>query len=170
MASTFQIKISEMMKRTNSLVNKIFSDDRFTTLFYGEISNDRKGLFLYANAGHNPPIFVSKTTKEVTYLTSTGPLIGPAPNSRFETDSMNFEPGDVLVIYSDGITEAADNEFEFYEEARLEKIILNSLDKSPKEIALNILDDVKDFSTNNSKYQDDKTIVVIKRKESNETK
>lgn len=165
MASTFQIKISEMMTRINNLVNKIFSDDRFTTLFYGEVFNDKKGLFLYANAGHNPPIFVSKATKEVDYLTGTGPLIGPAPNSRFETDSLNFAPGDVLVIYSDGITEAADDEFEFYEESRLEKVIINNLSESPRQIALKILEDVKNFSTDNSKYQDDKTIVVIKRKE-----
>jgi serine phosphatase RsbU (regulator of sigma subunit) len=164
MASTFQIKISETMNRINKLVNKIFSDDRFTSLFYGEILNDKRGLFLYSNAGHNPPIFISKNTKNVTYLTGTGPLLGPAPNSKFETDSLNFESGDILVIYSDGITEAANEEFQFYEESRLEKTITNVMHKSPKEIALHILDDVKSFSTAKSKYQDDKTVVVVKRK------
>ena len=54
MAGNFQIKISPMMNMMNNLVNKIFSDDKFSTLFYGELSNDAKGLFLYANAGHNP--------------------------------------------------------------------------------------------------------------------
>lgn len=164
MASTFQIKISPFMNRINQLVNKIFSDDKFTSLFYGEISHDRKGLFLYANAGHNPPMFYSTKTQKLTYLNATGPLLGPAPNSRYETDSINFSTGDVLVIYSDGITEAANEEFDFYEEYRLEEIIKNNHHKSPKEIVYAILDDVMKFSTSKSKYQDDKTLVVIKRK------
>ncbi len=163
MAATFQLKISPMMYRMNELVNKIFSDDRFTTLFYGEISNDSRGLFLYANAGHNPPIFVDAKSKEIIYLKPTGPLLGPAPKSKYETDSLNFNIGDVLVIYTDGIVEAANQNFEFYEEKRLQNIILENLNKSPEEIVYTILDDVVKFSTAESKYQDDKTIVVIKR-------
>lgn len=163
MAGNFQIKISPMMYRMNNLVNKIFSDDRFSTLFYGEISDDKKGLFLYANAGHNPPMFFNSNRKEISLLNPTGPLLGPAPNSKYETDHLNFNEGDLLIIYTDGITEAANKYYNFYEEKRLEKVILNNFDKSPKEIALAIIDDVQKFSTNDSKYQDDKTVVVIKR-------
>lgn len=169
MASTFQIKISPFMNRINQLVNKIFSDDKFTSLFYGEISRDKKGLFLYANAGHNPPLFISSATKKFTYLNATGPLLGPAPNSRYETDSINFAPNDVLVIYSDGITEAANQDFEFYEEGRLEKVVLENSHLTPREIVYKILDDVMKFSTPKSKYQDDKTLVVIKRKDKYES-
>ncbi|PKL82959.1 MAG: serine/threonine protein phosphatase [Ignavibacteriae bacterium HGW-Ignavibacteriae-3] len=163
MASTFQIKISPMLFRLNQLVNKIFSDDKFTTLFYGEISNDKKGLFLYANAGHNPPFFFRKKTGEVLLLDPTGPLLGPAPNSKYETDHINFKKGDILVIYSDGIVESANEKYDFYGEERLKKIIQDSVDHTPKEITSIILDDLLKFSTNDSKYQDDKTIVVIKR-------
>ncbi|MCP5064501.1 MAG: serine/threonine-protein phosphatase [Ignavibacteriae bacterium] len=163
MAGNFQMKISPMMKRMNELVNKIFSDDKFSTLFYCEISNDKKGLLLFANAGHNPPMFVEKKNKKITYLNPTGPLLGPAPNSKYETDSINFSSGDVLVIFSDGITEAANDKFQFYEEKRLEKVIKKNVDLCPKKIALKIIDDVVKFSTSNSKYQDDKTVVVIKR-------
>lgn len=164
MASTFQIKISPFMYRINELVNKIFSDDKFITLFYGEISKDKKGLFLYANAGHNPPMFICAKEKKVQYLESTGPLLGPAPHSRYETASINFNPGDVLVVYSDGITEAANDKYDFYEEGRLEEVVKKNIHKSPKEIAHSILDDVIKFSTDESQYQDDKTVVVIKRK------
>lgn len=163
MASTFQIKISPMLFRLNQLVNKIFSDDKFTTLFYGELSNDKKGLFLYANAGHNPPMFYDKKNNNVTYLQPTGPLLGPAPNSKFETDSINFHKGDILVIYSDGIVESANEKYDFYGEERLQKIILESVNKTPKEITSLILDDVLRFSTSESQYQDDKTIVVIRQ-------
>jgi phosphoserine phosphatase RsbU/P len=163
MASTFQINISPMMSRLNQLVNKIFSDEKFTSLFYGELSNDKKGLFLYGNAGHNPPIFYNKKFQSITLLNPTGPLLGPAPNSRYETDSLNFHKGDILVIYSDGIVEAANDKFEFYGDERLQRIVQASVLKTPKEIIADILEDVIKFSTAESRYQDDKTIVVIKR-------
>ena len=144
------------------IINKIFTDDRFTTLFYGEISNDEKGLFLYGNAGHNSPIFYSKKEKGIQYLSSTGPLLGPAPNSKYKTDSINIQIGDVLVIYSDGIVEAANSNFDFYEEKRLENIIKKNNNLTAKELALLILDDVYKFSANGM-YSDDKTVVVVKR-------
>ncbi len=166
MASMFEIKISPFMFRLNHLINKIFSDDRFSTMFYGEISKDKKGLFLYANAGHPPAIYVSKAKNTITLLEPTGPLLGVTPNSKYETDSLNFEPGDMLIIYSDGITEAANGEYDFYEEERLQSLILENLHVTPKELVYTILDDVNTFSTTNSKYQDDKTLVVIKKRES----
>ena len=129
------------MFRMNQLVNKIFSDDKFTSLFYGEISADKKGLFLYANAGQNPPMFYSKKYKKISLLQPTGPLLGPAPNSKYETDSINFYEGDVLVIYSDGVVDSANHKYEFYEEKRLQNVIVKS----------------------------DKTIVVIKRNNKNES-
>ncbi len=165
MASTFQLKISPLMFRLNNLINMIFSDDRFCSMFYGEISNDKKGLFLYANAGHNPAIFYSKQKNEFIYLNPTGPLLGPAPNSKFETDSINFAAGDMLFIYSDGIVEAANNKFDFYDEKRLLRTIKKNIKLNPKELAYAIIDSVIKFSTNDSKYQDDKTVVIIKRKD-----
>ncbi len=162
MAVNFEIKISALLNRLNKIINQIFSDDRFTTLFYGEISNDEKGLFLYGNAGHNPPIFYSSKTKMIEYLTTTGPLLGPAPNSKYKTDSINIEVDDVLVIFSDGIVEAADTNFDFYEEKKLEKVIREHHHLSPKELTSKILDDVNKFALD-GKYNDDKTIVIIKR-------
>ncbi len=165
MACTFQIKISPLFNRMNELINKIFSDDRFTSLFYAEISNDKKGLCLYANGGHNPPMLIRAKNKEIIYLDPTGPLLGPAPHSKYDTDSINFNKGDLLVIYTDGIVESANEKFELYEEKRLENVLKKNINFSPRELCYSILDDVNTFSTSNSQYQDDKTIVVIKRKD-----
>jgi len=162
MAVHFELKISALLNRLNQIINKIFSDDRFTTLFYGEITSNKNGLFLYANAGHNPPIFYSDQSDTVKYLDTTGPLLGPAPNSKYYTDSINIQVDDILVIFSDGIVEAADVNFDFYEEKKLEKIIRENKKLSPKELAHKILDDVSKFSMN-GKYNDDKTLVIIKR-------
>lgn len=162
MASTFQIKISSMIKRMNDLVHKIFSESKFTTLFYGELSIDKNGLFLYANAGHNPPVFVRASGEQLEYLNPTGPLLGPAPHSKYETDSINFSIGDVLVIYTDGITESQNMEGECYEEHRLEQKVKEVISLTPKEIAYSILNDVIHYSKDGA-YSDDKTLVVIKR-------
>lgn len=162
MATTFDINISLIMNQMNELVNKIFEDDKFTSLFYGELTTNKNGLFLYANAGHNPPLFYKSKINKITYLETTGPVLGPAPQSKYTVENINIYPDDILVLYSDGVTEAANNKSSFYGEQRLNTIVKKLKDKSSKEIALGILEDVIKFS-NNGTYNDDKTIVVIKR-------
>jgi len=162
MASNFEIKIYPLMKRMNQLVNKIFADDKFASLFYGELSNDKSGLFLYANAGHNPPIFVKKDSDEIITLNPTGPVLGPSPNAKYSVENINFSKGDVLLIYSDGVTESNDSEFNDYGEARLIELLKKVKHLSPKEITYSVLNDVIAFSKN-AQYSDDKTLVVIKR-------
>jgi sigma-B regulation protein RsbU (phosphoserine phosphatase) len=162
MASGFEIKIVALMRRLNQLVNKIFEDDKFASLFYGELSTHRAGLFLYANAGHNPPILLKSRSGEAEFLQPTGPVLGPAPDAKYHIDSINFAKGDVLLLYSDGITESANENFEPYgDEKLLSK--LKSLSKlSAKEITVEILEDVIKFSKN-GKYSDDMTLVVVKK-------
>ncbi|MGE5805527.1 MAG: PP2C family protein-serine/threonine phosphatase [Ignavibacteria bacterium] len=162
MASNFEIKIYTLIKRMNRLVNKIFADDKFASLFYGELSNDKSGLFLYANAGHNPPIFVKHDSDEITLLNPTGPVLGPTPNGKYSVENINFARGDVLLIYSDGVTESTNAEFNGYGEERLKDILQKNKSLSPKEITYAILNDVIEFSKH-GKYSDDKTLVVIKR-------
>lgn len=162
MACNFEIKIYPLMKRMNQLVNKIFADDKFASLFYGELSHDKSGLFLYANAGHNPPLFVRKDSDQIILLNSTGPVLGPAPQAIYTVENINFAIGDVLLIFSDGVTESANTEFEQYGDKRLQEILIKIKEKSPKEIAYLILEDVIKYSKN-GQYSDDKTLVVIKR-------
>jgi sigma-B regulation protein RsbU (phosphoserine phosphatase) len=162
MASNFEIKISPLMKRMNQLVNKIFEDDKFASLFYGELSSDRKGLFLYANAGHNPPMYYNSLKNRFENLDPTGPVLGPSPNAAYYIESINIRLNDIVVIYSDGVVESSNSKEIFYGEQRLTSLIRKVKDKSPKEIVYSILDDVIKFSKNGI-YQDDKTLVVIKR-------
>ena len=162
MASGFEIKIVALMRRLNQLVNRIFEDDKFASLFYGELSTHRTGLFLYANAGHNPPIFFRAKTGNAEFLDPTGPVLGPAPNAKYQVDSVNFSKGDVLLLYSDGITESANEKFEPYGDEKLLAKLKSLVQLTPKEITLGILDDVIKFSKN-GKYSDDMTLVVIKK-------
>lgn len=162
MASGFEIKIAALMRRMNQLVNKIFEDDKFASLFYGELSTRKSGLFLYANAGHNPPMFLKNDSDEVELLHPTGPVLGPAPNAAYYIESINFDKGDTLLLYSDGVTETADSGFNQYGDHRLMTKLRELKNSSPKDIAMSIIDDLIAFSQN-GKYSDDKTLVVIKR-------
>ncbi len=162
MASSFEIKITPLMRRMNKLVNKIFEDDKFASLFYGELLMHKSGLFLYANAGHNPPIFYKAETGETELLDTTGPLLGPAPNAPYYIESINFQKDDILLLFSDGITETADTKFNQYGDERLINKLKEVSSLSPKEIVITILEDVVKYSKNGS-YTDDKTLVVIKK-------
>ncbi len=162
MASSFEIKIVALMRRMNQLVNIIFDDDKFASLFYGELTNHKEGLFLFANAGHNPPIFLNSKTDEIELLHPTGPVLGPAPNAGYYLESVNFSKGDVLLLFSDGVTESADVSFNQYGDDRLIAKFKELKNHTPKEIAVKILEDVINFSKN-GQYSDDKTLLVIKR-------
>lgn len=164
MASTFEIKIVPFMKRLNRLVSRVFGDDKFSSLFYGEISNDMQGMFIYANAGHNPPMFIKKDSHEISYLQPTGPVLGPTPKAKYTLGSIYFEPGDVLLIYSDGLVESANAEYELFGEEALEAALKQLHHLSAKEIALTIIAQIEKYSANGA-YADDKTIVVVKKKD-----
>ncbi len=162
MACNFEIKMAVLMRRMNSLVNKIFEDDKFASLFYGELSQDQGGLFLYANAGHNPPMFIKNDSDEIKYLYPTGPVLGPTPNAKYIIENINFDVNDVLLIFSDGVVDSANADFENFGEERISNILKENKHLTPKEIVYKILDALIIFSKNGS-YSDDKTLVAIKR-------
>ncbi len=164
MASNFEIKIATLMRRMNTQINKIFDDDKFATFFYGELSTDKSGLFLYSSAGHNPPLFLKKNSDEIIKLYPTGPVFGPVPKAKYKVENINFSGGDILLIYSDGVTDSSNHEFENYEEERLIKTLIKNRNLNSKEIALAILKDVIKFSVGGM-YSDDKSLIVIKRRE-----
>lgn len=164
MGVSYQTQLSSLMKKLNNLVYKIFPNDRFVSLFYIELTSDGSGFCTYCNAGHNSPILYRSKTNSVQLLDATGPLIGPAYNSKFQTSIINLEMNDFLVIYTDGITEAMNEEEQFYGEERLIEKVKELKDKSAKEITQLLIEDVQKFSAL-GKYSDDRTIVTIKRVE-----
>jgi sigma-B regulation protein RsbU (phosphoserine phosphatase) len=119
-------------------------------------------MVVYANAGHNAPIHYRPSTDSYQMLGPTGGLLGIIKDSKYKIENCRMLPGDILVLYTDGITEAHSSEGDLYGEERLMQKVREFGDLSSKEIALKILEDVQTFSTN-TVYNDDKTLVVIKR-------
>lgn len=162
MGVEFEIKMTKLIKKINQLIYDRFPFERFVTLFYIELFDDRKGLALYVNAGHNPPVFYRAENAEMFTLSTTGPVLGPSPDQKYYYERINFNKDDILVMYSDGIVEATNKEFEFYGEERLKNAIAKYHNLSSKEICEHIIEDVQIFSAQ-AAYSDDKTVVVIKR-------
>ncbi|MFA5404583.1 MAG: PP2C family protein-serine/threonine phosphatase [Ignavibacteria bacterium] len=158
----YEVNMTSLMRKISNLVNDTFPYERFVTLFFCELYNDEKGLCVFVNAGHNSPYVYNSKSGVIEELQATGPVLGPAPNQRYNTDSIYINKGDILLLYTDGIVEAANKKFEFFSDARLKECLLKYKDRNPKEICELIIQDVQRFSAR-GKYSDDKTLVVIKR-------
>jgi sigma-B regulation protein RsbU (phosphoserine phosphatase) len=162
MAQAFNPKISTLFSRLNTLIYDTFPYERFVTLFYCELSLTSNRLVVYANAGHCSPIYYRREKDSVTMLEPTGGLLGIVRNQKFNVENIVMRPGDLMVLFTDGITEAHNKSDEMYGEERLIQKIREYRDLSPKEIVILIIDDVQKFSAG-SEYTDDRTLIVVKR-------
>jgi serine phosphatase RsbU (regulator of sigma subunit) len=162
MGKSFSTKISQLISRLNTLIFETFFYERFVTLFYCELTLSSNRLILYCNAGHCPPIHYRPETDQFKLLGSTGGLLGLMQYQKFGVENITMHPGDVLLLYTDGITEARNKDGKMFGEDRLYDLIREHHDKSPKDISLYILESVETFASKTN-YSDDKTLVVIKR-------
>jgi sigma-B regulation protein RsbU (phosphoserine phosphatase) len=162
MGFEFQTKISSLLARVNKLLHKTFSEEQFVSLFYGELTDDKKGLILFANCGHNSPILVRAGSRKSEMLEATGPFLGPFTTESFRTESILMNKGDVLLLYTDGVSEATNERSQFYGEERILKLVQHHAKKTAKEITQFILEDVQKFNALGTQT-DDKTILTIKR-------
>ncbi len=167
MGKSFSPKIPHLMSRLNTLIFDTFLYERFVTLFYCELTLCSNRLVLYANAGHCEPIHYRPNEDRIQLLKPTGGLLGLVRNQKFHMENIRMHPGDLLVLYTDGITEAHNSDGEMFGQKRLIELVKKYHKLSPKEIGENITGDVQEFTVN-SPYTDDKTIVVIKRDENSE--
>jgi serine phosphatase RsbU (regulator of sigma subunit) len=150
----------------SSVNERILSDTRgslFVTAFYGILEPDI-GRLRYVNAGHNPPFLLSSLKgKRVDRLTRTGIPLGISPDATWQQKIVKFSPGDMLVLFTDGITEARDRHGAFFGDQRLLDILRANLGRSAQEIQQAVLDEVQRYSGNTPR-EDDIAIIVMARK------
>ncbi len=148
-----------LMEKVNSLVHRSTEDSGFITFFYC-VLDTRTGNLRYVNAGHNPPcILRGSGGKE--YLDVGGVVIGVMPGMTYEEGETVLAPGDGLVLYTDGITEATNPYDEMYGEDRLELVLDAHRGATAREIEERVYTNVKDF-TAGAAQADDLTMVVVK--------
>ena len=151
---------ADMLERVNRLMLARGETGMFATCFLGRLDRDTLTL-RYTNAGHNPPILLHEDGG-VEVLSAGGLLLGVFDDPRLTEGSVRLVPGDRLVLYTDGVTEARSPEGEFYDEERL-GVLLRGLDPalSAEAIALAVKDDVREFAQTDD-FEDDMTLVVLR--------
>jgi sigma-B regulation protein RsbU (phosphoserine phosphatase) len=153
-----EMKMAEAMQKLNRVIHRSTLSARFISLFYGEIESN--GNIVYVNAGHPPPLLVHGT--QVTHLKATGLILGALPEISLHRASTIFEPGAVLVMYSDGLLERLNIDDEEFGLNRLKELIIQHQEKSAPEILEAIYETVFAFG-NQTKWLDDVTAVVVKK-------
>lgn len=172
---------STVLKRINTLLFHNTDLEQFATMVYGILELDT-GLFTYANGGHCPPIhFISGKDKpekdktatpnhsrtEVALLETGGMLIGAFDIATFSSDTCQLSPGDVLILYTDGVTETEGTiPNDFYGEERLIECLSKNLDQSAETLCEVLQSDLLEFS-GTTQLKDDRAVVVIKRTDVN---
>jgi len=145
--------------------NRLILDDArsglFVTSFYG-VLDTRNHTFAYANGGHNYPLHYRAATGRVEQLAAQGIVLGIVPAPRFEQLVTTLEPGDVICLYTDGVTEAMNARRQLFDEERLIEVLRRTGHLSPDEIIGRILDAVTSFCAG-APQNDDITLVVVKR-------
>jgi succinate dehydrogenase / fumarate reductase flavoprotein subunit len=162
MAQAFSPKITTLFSRLNTLIFDTFPYERFVTLFYCELLPTTNHLVLYANAGHTSPIYYRVAKDEAFALNPTGGLLGLVQHQKFKVENIVMREGDILAIFTDGISEAQDRDGNPYTEKRVIELLKKHKNLSAKDIVLHIIEDVQKFAAHGN-YNDDRTLVVIKR-------
>jgi sigma-B regulation protein RsbU (phosphoserine phosphatase) len=154
--------ISEMIQLINRLVYEASADHRYATFFYAQY-DPAKRLLRYVNAGHNAPIVYRQEDGEAQFLRleEGGTVIGLFPGAQYRESQLDLEPGDILVAFTDGISEAMNSAEEEFDEPRLFETLRACDKRSAADIITYILENVDRF-TAGAVQHDDMTVVVAR--------
>jgi len=158
---------AEVLSWANRYIQEDSQADMFLSAFYAEL-NTNNGQLTYANAGHNPPFLWRKAESRFYRLPPSSPILGVLPDLDVTVSTMHLEVGDVLILYTDGISEAMNPDFDEFGIPRFEesmrKLLVEHPDMNMADFRTAIADSVHDFA-GDMVQSDDITLLVIKRVE-----
>ena len=154
------ISTGECLTQVNHLLSLDNPKSMFVTVFYG-VLDTLSGHFEYSNGGHNAPLLLS-ADGELQYIShGRGSALGVIEDLEYSSERLLLQPGSSLVLYTDGITEATNLDFDEFSEERLESSFRSCSDGSAEEILEGIIHDVRGFAAG-APQSDDITALVIK--------
>ncbi len=157
----FNVTVNQCLERANILLSESIDAKTFISLFYG-ILDTQKNTLCYANAGQNTP-FLFSPGKHPLPLKTHGPALGMQRNMRYEKEEISIKPGDRLLIYSDGISEAMNDRMEEFGDEKVQEMVHRNNNDS----ASGLIDKI--IAAANSHFgkasqNDDMTVIILKRK------
>ena len=147
------------MAKVNQLLWESTDDHQFVTAFYGVLDEQRR-ILTYCNAGHNPVILI-RADGSALRLETGGLILGAFADSVYWENFVQILPDDLLLLYTDGVTEIYDDDEQEYGVDRLQSLATLNRHRSAKEITLLVKDQILDFAADKTP-QDDFTLVVLK--------
>jgi sigma-B regulation protein RsbU (phosphoserine phosphatase) len=147
----------ELCSQLNRHLYRVTEGTKFATAFYAEW-NERDRSLTYVNAGHPAPLLLGSCSGQL--LETGGPPLGIFPDTEFQVGRLVMQPGDMIVLYSDGITEAGLGSGKEFGDARLEACVKQHLEKPLDEIRQHVLKAVRDWS--GDEVEDDMTLLLVR--------
>jgi sigma-B regulation protein RsbU (phosphoserine phosphatase) len=149
---------SEAIRGANDLIAEDDRSSMFVTLFYG-VLDPRGRTLTYVNAGHNPPLMLRRDN--IIMLEAKGIALGVMPNIELEEKEISLRDGDIVVLYTDGVTEAINNREEQFGQERLIRLIEEGCNLPAQELIKRIQQEITAFSQGQPQF-DDITLMVLK--------
>ena len=151
---------ADVLRDANATITQDSRSSMFVTLFYGVLNaEDRE--FTYTNAGHNRPLLIRHTTGVIEELMGSGIALGVDDHATYTSQKVVLSQGDVLLLYTDGVTEAINPEGELFGESRLKDVLSAHQNQTTAEIIDAVLGAVNEFA-GNQPQEDDITLLVLK--------
>jgi serine phosphatase RsbU (regulator of sigma subunit) len=152
---------AEALTRANQLILNDNHSDLFVTTFYA-IVDTRTGTVTYANAGHNRPLWLQASTGQIQELAAEGIVLGIFDEIELEEGQVQLAPGDILLLYTDGITEAMDSARQQFGQTRLAEVLAGQAGSTAERVIESVVGTVRGFAGDNL-YADDLTLLILKR-------
>jgi serine phosphatase RsbU (regulator of sigma subunit)/putative methionine-R-sulfoxide reductase with GAF domain len=151
----------ETVERANDVILADAHSEMFVTVFHG-VFDPQQHRFTYVNAGHNPPLFYRAARNELTILKEHGIALGVMPNITLPESAIDLEPGDILLMYTDGVTDAINASEEEFGAERLADLVAANAHLAAEPLIDEIKRAVTDFAGEGVRF-DDLTMVALKR-------
>jgi serine phosphatase RsbU (regulator of sigma subunit) len=158
-------RTAEIVREANREINRHNPAGMFCSLFIG-ILDIKSGLLVYTNAGHNPPFFRKNEKNENSFeliKDKHGPVLGAFDEIMYNEGTIQMEPGDVILVYTDGVTEAIGQNGDWYTVERLRGFLQGEKLSAPSVIVSAVADDVRRFK-GNAQQADDITLICLQYK------
>ncbi|MXZ10677.1 MAG: SpoIIE family protein phosphatase [Gemmatimonadetes bacterium] len=153
---------AEVLSEVNNLLQEDNDAAMFVTVFYAEY-NPGSGVLSYANGGHNPPIVVHADGSSTVLPQTNGIALGIMPDIKYEQNSVTLSPGDALVLYTDGVTEAMNAQNEEFEMERLLTVLSEHCSCDVREINQAVFQAVQGFAGDMPQFDDMTCMTLICR-------